>query len=570
MPDGDEAVPVAEVAELVQLLVKSIRAHQIYETTNPVYQRFLATLREGLERLWPRLPALVLGVEDDHLRWQEHELDAGQGNQNLSFLFYKDGIRSISFMPGFENEVERFLDSIHRAKHLSRDAADLITVLWEADFDGFRYDFVDQLAQGLEIPDAGVGLTQEMSYEVRREEVPEGEEAGAGEEAAPAAAAAPTAAMEGLVRPEDFQETLYFLDESELRVLQQEVRREMQRDLKTDVLNALFDRLEDGAPERQGEVLSILQQLLPSLLIRGDMASASRILVELNGVLERPGVLDDALREQAHMLFEELSRPESVDQLVRALEDGVLRPDAQELGVFFAHLRPTALPLLMAATRRPEREDVRRRIEAGADAIAREHRDAALELLAADEPDVAAGAAAMAARLRLEDAAPALSRLMSRPEPLVRLAAIEAALGLHTSATLNIAMSGLDDEDREVRMTAARGLAEYRYSAARQRLEQVLRDRVSKDADRTERVLFFEAYARVGAAEAVPYLDSVLNGRSRLGMRADAELRACAARALGTIAAPVARDALERAASDKDVVVRNEVSRAMRGEKPTP
>lgn len=565
---GDETeLPHGEVAEFVQLLVKTVRAHQIYDTANPVYQRFLATLREHLGGIWSRVEVLHLRVEDHGFEWQQQPIDSGEGKENLAFLFYKDGIRSVSFMPGFEDEVARFLDVMHKARHMSRDSEDLITLLWESDFDGFRYDFVDQLAQGLEIPEGGLGLTEGLPTEVYQQEIQAAEEPGAEEEttAQAGAAAPPPAPMEGIVRPENFQETLFFLDESELRVLQQEVRREMERDLKTDVLNALFDRLEDADEERQAEVLDILQQLLPSLLIRGDMTSASRILVELSDLLEKPGLLEGPRREHAHALFEELSRPESVDQLVRALEDGVLQPDAQELGVFFTHLRPSALPLLMAATRRPEREDVRRRIEAGVDAIAGQNPAAALELLEAELPDVAAAAAAMAARLRLEESAPGLARLMERPETDVRLAAIQAALALHTSATLNIVLMGLEDESREVRMEAARGLAEYRYQPARARLEQVIRERVSKDADRTERVLFYEAYAQVGGPDAVPYLDSVLNGR-RLGMRQATELRACAARALGLIPAPNARAALQQAASDKDVVVRNEVSRALRQE----
>ena len=49
------------------------------------------------------------------------------------------------------------------------------------------------------------------------------------------------------------------------------------------------------------------------------------------------------------------------------------------------------------------------------------------------------------------------------------------------------------------------------------------------------------------------------------GRRDDAEIRACAAVALGRIHTASSIDALRKAANEKDVVVRNAVTRALRG-----
>jgi len=63
----------------------------------------------------------------------------------------------------------------------------------------------------------------------------------------------------------------------------------------------------------------------------------------------------------------------------------------------------------------------------------------------------------------------------------------------------------------------------------------------------------------------VEHLDAVLNGKGFLGRREDAETRACAAIALGRVGTAKAIDTLRKAATEKDVVVRNAVSRALRG-----
>jgi HEAT repeat protein len=52
--------------------------------------------------------------------------------------------------------------------------------------------------------------------------------------------------------------------------------------------------------------------------------------------------------------------------------------------------------------------------------------------------------------------------------------------------------------------------------------------------------------------------------RGLLRMKESSETRACAAMALGKIRTAEAREVLQRAADDKDLVVRNAVSRALR------
>jgi hypothetical protein len=85
-----------------------------------------------------------------------------------------------------------------------------------------------------------------------------------------------------IVSRADFNETLYFLDRSELELLSREFEREQRRDLRGDVLNALFDRLEEPLPERQAEIIRILRQLLPTYLGAGELKYVTRILSELS------------------------------------------------------------------------------------------------------------------------------------------------------------------------------------------------------------------------------------------------------------------------------------------------
>jgi len=556
-PQSGEETLSAEIADVLSALAKAVRAFQLYQSNNPVYQRFVSTAVAAFSRLWERTPSLHLTVEEHAFCWGEQRFPMGEGRESLAYQFYKDGIRYITFLPGFEAEIEKFLAVLQRARLLEPSGTDdLVSLLWEEDFISFQYGYVDVLAQQLTLPEPG-GVP---IHAIDRRELEL--EVGAGADADSGAGAMDTFTP---LTPDDFAETLFFLDEAELQQLRRESDLEWHRDVRTDVLNALFDRLEDGSPARQDEIIGILRQVLPSFLSRGDLRSAALVLRELDGMLSAD-VLGPPQREKVEQLFTELSQPEVVSQLTGVLEQGDGLPEVEDLGLFLAHLRPEALPVLIAGAERISHAQVRERLEAATDRLAEQHPDGLKALLAAEDPVVVAGAARAAGRLRLVAAAPDLERLIGHPEAHVRKAAVDALVALRSSAAVGGLERALEDDDRDVRIAAARGLAALRYQPSRSRFEQILTGRRLREADLTEKIVFFESYGTVGGPESVRLLDGILNGRGFFGRRAPSDLRACAALALGRVNTPAARAALERAASDPDAVVRSAVSRALRRE----
>jgi HEAT repeat protein len=123
----------------------------------------------------------------------------------------------------------------------------------------------------------------------------------------------------------------------------------------------------------------------------------------------------------------------------------------------------------------------------------------------------------------------------------------------------------LDDSDRDVRLTAARALTARVHRPALPRFDGIVKGKALRDADKTEKMVFFEGFGALCGDAGVPHLSSLLNGRSFLGRREDPEIRACAAMALGRIGTPKAIEALQQSAGERDVIVRNAVSRALRG-----
>lgn len=562
----EPAVPVSEVEKLMTTIGKALRAFNMYQANNPVFQRFQSSLREEFASLWKQADELALGVTEQGFRYDDRVFAVGQGRDNLAFAFYKDGIRDLTFLPGFEDEVGSFLDAVNRAMKSEDGGDDLITVLWEQDFESLQYGYLDLLTEGLAVPDEPPSKPAPIEGDLSMD-LGTADSAESGEPAEPSErGSAPAADGLQTISTEDFDETLYFLDPGEMATLQSEVDVEMERDLRGDVLNALFDRLEEPRPERQEEILDILEQLLPLFLSRGDMRNSGRILEELNGLQGNEELVAGPLQERIERLFDRLSDVEVLEQFVQAVEDGAVSPDSSEVSLFFKRLHSRALPVLIRFAEMSESSSVRERLGSAIDGLAERYPAEVGALMRSDEPAVVKGAARVAGRMGLTNAVEGLHGALQHPDRRVRLAVVEALVAIRGTSALQALTTALDDDDRDVRIAAARALGAVRFASARPALESVIEGRRLKDADLTEKMAYFEAYGAVGGNAAVERLDELLNAKGFLGRRSPTDIRACAALGLGQAGTPQAKAALERARHEEDSVVRNAVLRALKEE----
>lgn len=563
---GSADLPLVPVRELFVVLGKALRAFQLYDENNPVRQRFVESLRQAFVQLWEEVDHLTLSVEEDRvlLEGQDVYVSENRGD-SLAFLFFKDGVREISFLPGIEaEELNRFLGVLQRARKLLPEGDDLLTVLWEEDLQFFQYQYVDFLAEGVELPVAGAGNSQQELQTVLAGELEEGEEE---EEAKPGQAAAEPAPAK-TVNKDDFNPTLYALDPREMQVLKLELDKELNRDLRDDVLSALFDRLEEepSNPERQSEALDALATLLPNFLSRGALTAATRVLEELRKLEAIPGIFDDKRMAESRGLLDKVSAPEAIGELIQALYDGSIRASPQQLAGFLRFLRAGALSPLLRASETVDHKELQVVLRASVKGIAERNRGAVVRLLEEEDPIVASGAARLAGDMQISEAGPSLAGLLAHASPSVRLAAVEAAVSLKASTAAGALQDTLDDPEREIRIAAARALGALRYAPAARRLKDILDSKEIRQADITEKVAFFEAYGMVAGERAVEVLDKLLNGKGFLGRREPSEIRAAAALALGKIPGPQSQAALSRAAQEEDAVVRSAVNRALRRE----
>lgn len=549
--DAIEEELFQEIREFFVAFLKTVRAAQFYVEGNPILHQFIADIRDRLDALWDRLPVLSFNISENEVHWRGRPVYQAQGLQdNIAFEFYKDGIRRIAFHPGAEREeLIEFLDVIRLARQLKEgDEDDLLTLMWHQDFQFIRYEYVDVLADE-DLPEIPSEML--LPAEGERAELPQLPELELDPE------------LETQVR-EDFEPALYFLDEEEISRLQRELRGEWERPTKQAVVTALLDQFEVGDLDRRYEVVRILQELLPRILADGEFKLVALILQELEAIARRHD--EASIRERVAELGEELSRPDVLEQLVRVMEDGAVRPTSESLGTLLSALRPSAMVSLIQLLPSVGHQETREQLYATLERLAGQNLAQTRELLGSEDPRVAAESARIAGRLELTDLAEPLAALVERKEEEVRLAGVEALSSLRSSMAGRPLVSALQDTSRKVRVAAAKGLAELQFAPAAEQLESRLRDKELWHRDLTEQLAFFEAYARAAGEESVRLLNRLLNGRRFLWFRYPGQLRACAARALGLIDGDAAAEALARGEGDKDPMVRSAVQAARSGE----
>jgi HEAT repeat protein len=141
---------------------------------------------------------------------------------------------------------------------------------------------------------------------------------------------------------------------------------------------------------------------------------------------------------------------------------------------------------------------------------------------------------------------------------------VDALTSIASPTALRMLEGAVEDPERDVRMAAVRFLSSRGHRGAFQRVEAAVTGGKLRQADLTEKIAFFEAFGALSGAAGVGVLEKILVPKGLLGRREDPDTRACAAMALGKMRTPEARAVLERAGQDKEALVRNAVSRALR------
>jgi len=552
--------PLSFATEAIRSFARAVKAQQLYLPNNPMHAKAAESLQLALNALWSQTDELTLEITETEFRAFDQEVysEPEKTSESLPWTFYKDGIRELRITKGFEkHDMQQLLELLQRVRTSSPDDDDLLTLLWEQEFTSLEYKYVEAGGGGGDVAYEPIEAGEQLEQFEKPEQIAD---------ATPARLVS-SAPAPGLVRMDDFDSTLYFLDENEIEYLRSGITKEFSSDLRPSVVAALLDTFEQQADVGvREEVARNLENMLIILLSTAQVRDVAFLLREVAAAAQRATALTEIQKQRFEQLPERLSEPAAFNQLLETLEVAPIYPGQTDMHELFALLRPAALETIFSYLSRTQNTELRTLLEGAADRIAITHTAELVRLILSPDPAVALEAIQRSAAMKTTAAVQALAQVVSEGlSQQMRLAAVLALADIGSPGALQALEKAVEDSDREIRIAATKALVGRAYRAALPRVERAIRGKALRESNLTEKLAFFEAFGTLAGDGGVDLLDQILNGKGPLGKREDAELRACAAAGLAKISSRRAREALQRAAAEKEVLIRNAVARALRG-----
>jgi len=512
-------------------------------------------LRRSFDALWARVQQVDLQLEPEAARvGGQVVLRADEDSEALLAVLSEAGIGRLVIRAGAEMEEARlFLAAVVAATRNGIDGSGLLTALFRADLEHIDYE----QAAGAEPPASTPKIAGPQQQPTQEPE--------AVRQAVRRDASTPDA---GVVRLEKFDSTLYFLDQREIEYLKSAIDREYSQDRALNALDLLLDILESRSEASvRAEVLAILRDFLPALLVEGRFEAVARLVAGTREATREAVGLEADHKEALDRLRSSVSGRAALTQLFHAMEAGAVAPTTQSMDVLLRELRPTAVREVLTWGERLSDPETRAAVVEALDAFFKQWPHGLSRILNAEQRDVVRAGLVLAGRLKLTEFVDIVSEIADHRDAGIRRQVAKTFAAISTAPALRGLLRMAADPDAEVRTIVYRTFTARPSRGAFGTFERALTQSDLEARGQKEKRTLFEAFGSVAGPEGIAVLEPLMRGRNPSGRRPSAHTRACAATALGIIGTPAARSLLQTFAQDRDPLVRSAVGAALRGER---
>ncbi len=129
------------VRNIIQAILKAKKILQMYPANNPIYIKTLKDLSEKFDEFFESGEILKFRIgKNDIFYDSESVYQNTEMHDNLALLFFKDGLRELTFKNGLTTkETEDFIKIISIDFERDEIEEDIITLFWEKDFENIHY-----------------------------------------------------------------------------------------------------------------------------------------------------------------------------------------------------------------------------------------------------------------------------------------------------------------------------------------------------------------------------------------------------------------------------------------------
>lgn len=574
---ADEALEhLPRVEQVVKSLVKVVGGRKLYADNNPRLAQFVDELRAALGRFFEAEDELVLAVEQYRILWRGESVYANEKREeSLAFLLYKDGVGEVTLRPHvLDHEIDAFVHIIaQESVSATRSDEDVVTQLWNADFDHISYRVMDDYLAADPAEAADENSLAEIADQA--ELLPSLEDKGRvivrpTDELESIDGYLHRLIMEDCESADDNEQEAHFQEKVESFFARDpaDVERylaEREAELRDDGLVAfadaifVFTLLQDN-PSAVRDVSGVLERIVDFVVADRDPRALSRTLALVRGF--RTGQpLPENVAALCDRLEGELTTPTLVQSFERELEHW--NGGTEDVLAYFECIGAPVVDPLLKVLHRVDGGRLHREIcnvlirAAGADI------ESVLDRMDIDNPRVANDAVYIARSIDIRTLTPRVQELLYYPDARVKGEMVELVARLDDPSVPDLLLASAADADKEVRCKALQTAASRGFPQVARYLGELAFSKELQERDPDEQEAVFRALGHVGDAMTVEHLRKFAARRRLLDFSGNRDHKVLAIRALEHIQEPSAVDMLQELSRDSSEVVRTRAGRAL-------
>lgn len=511
MVEMEKSDDVREAKEILQTLIKAKKNIRIYPENNPIYIKTLEDVFVRFSQYLAYHDDLRLQIKQNSISYDAEELYySAEKEDNLALFFFKDGLRELTFRKGLSREeLEDFLKIIAREFDREDIDDDIVTLLWEKDFQNIQY-VVDE---------AFLVDADEEDYETKAERHLHEQETDADD--------LMRAYSDGFKSDEKQEISIVPLSDKDLQLLEREIEGDASNKVEK-LVSILFELV--YLSEKQTDIeetFRFIRDAVQFCMRHGDISMITKIMRLARDIMEEPS-LKESGKDYFRMLSHYLGQQEMTVHHAELLDSSIeIDPNVYE--EFIGYLDKNAIqPLIQQLG---ELKTVRARKHAIDALILLGKRD--IESIAKGLTDqrwyLVRNIIYILRKIADKRATEYLLKTVRHSDIRVRKEAIKALGELGGRDVIQTLRECLDDADPEIRMASAKAFGTIGTDVSKKIILEKLSNKTFKDKDFEEKKAFYEVLSRWKDEAVFDYLISVLKKKALFGRAKNDENRACAA-----------------------------------------
>ena len=567
-----DPVEASKAKNVIQFFKKTFSLIKLYPPENPSVQKSVDLFFTQIDEFLNEFEELTIEIGEFSFSYKKELIFQDiEKRKSLPFLFYRDGVRELSFLRDLDREeLYGFFETVRHVSDLPPEDTDIVNSLWEKDFVHIRYLSIDEfLDQDIGEPTEEIshvdklGLSKgELKLTPEDQElykkglalgIQDGKEKGEGEfEGEQPADEITVATRVQAIKKEEMPEIESMLVESR------------ETSPLSEFVALLFELLFfEDREEEFSDLVNVLDRCHQNVVDDFDFSFALSIL---NQVQELKTAISSKSEERAKMLdriTDAAKEQVFITRLIKLHSDGHVE-DFDTFFLYLEHLGASAFPVIAAIWAEAKFPFSRTKVTNFLKEIAKKDMEALLNLAKGQGLSLAREIITIVADADEKKDVSHLEDFVNNPNKDIRLEVIQILGKYEDEAANKILVKFLSDEDVEVR---AKAFMNLKYLGDKAPFDFAMRLAQQKDfRDRTklEKKAILNFLASTETTEVITLLRSMLKKRPFFAKYKHTETRHCAISALETMATPEAESVLNEGTKLRNRTIRKACKRALR------